>query len=48
MTAIIIVVAVLSFTAIIYGIYKDFTVKTVMKVLGISFSFEAQKQDKPL
>ncbi len=41
-----IVCAVLIFVAVVYAIRRGFGVKTAMKLLGVSFTFEAEKQDQ--
>jgi hypothetical protein len=45
MTAIIIVAAVLLFVAVIFAIHNGYGVKTAMRWLGLSLTFEAQKPD---
>ena len=46
MTYVAIVCATLLFGAVVYAIRRGFGVKTAMKLLGVSFTFEAEKQDR--
>jgi hypothetical protein len=45
MTSIVVIVCVL-FGVTVYAIHKGYGVKTVLKLLGLSMTFEAQKQHK--
>lgn len=40
-----VILAALLFGVIVYAIHRDYGVKAAMKIIGVSFTFEAQKAE---